>query len=61
VLAIGYDVEEKSGDEYMIVKNSWDTDWGEDGYVNILMSTKYNEDGICGSLFEGEYTYINPN
>jgi len=37
VTAIGYG--EENGDEYLLIKNSWDTDWGENGYVRILLST----------------------
>lgn len=48
VTAVGYGVE--NGDEYILIKNSWDTDWGENGYVRILLSTEYSDQGICGTL-----------
>ncbi|GJD66005.1 C1 family peptidase [Methylobacterium frigidaeris] len=38
VCIIGYNDDDK----YWIVKNSWDTDWGENGFFKI----KYNECGI---------------
>lgn len=43
ILAVGYGVE--GGIPYYIVKNSWGTGWGEEGYVRIGQK---EGPGICG-------------
>ena len=44
-LIIGYGVEDDTGREYWIMKNSWGAYWGDQGYIKILIS---DGAGICG-------------
>jgi len=43
VLAVGYGVLQ--GETYWLIKNSWSTYWGNDGY--ILMAMKDNNCGVA--------------
>jgi len=49
VLAVGY--EKRGLYQAFIVKNSWGTSWGADGYVYISTNNKANSGtGVCGIL-----------
>lgn len=43
VLIVGYDTDQSSGTPYWIVKNSWSSSWGENGYFRIARGS-----GACG-------------
>jgi len=54
VLAVGYGVD--GNQEYWKVKNSWGTDWGEDGYVLICKDCGANgSEGECGINKDASY------
>uniref|UniRef100_A0A5S6R395 Dipeptidyl peptidase 1 n=1 Tax=Trichuris muris TaxID=70415 RepID=A0A5S6R395_TRIMR len=50
VVVVGYGVDEQSKTDYWIVKNSWSTNWGEDGYFRIRRGV--DECGIESLAFE---------
>ena len=35
VALIGYGTEDPSGEDYWLIKNSWGTSWGDQGYMKI--------------------------
>ena len=45
VLAVGSGYDSESGLNYWLVKNSWNTTWGDQGYIKLAQT---DTDGICG-------------
>lgn len=63
VLVVGYGTE--AGGDYYIVKNSWGTTWGRNGYIYLGRGTDPNTgklynggDGQCGLLMEASYPVL---
>lgn len=55
VLLVGYGT--MNGTAYWKVKNSWNTDWGMDGYVLIERGVK-SSGGMCGIRAESTYPIV---
>jgi cathepsin L len=49
VLAVGYDTDATTGEEYFLVKNSWAATWGDNGYIKLGVNN------VCGILNQPVY------
>lgn len=54
VLAVGYG--SSNGEDFYLVKNSWGTSWGDNGYIKLGRGNSYNNgNGQCGMLMQASY------
>jgi len=49
VLTVGWGNDADSGMDYWLVKNSWNTTWGDQGYIKLAI---VDGKGICGVQME---------
>ena len=58
VLIVGYGYDKSSDMKYWIVKNSWGSSWGENGYIRILRDYSDDNRGICGIAMNASFPII---
>jgi C1A family cysteine protease len=57
VLVAGYGTDAATGLEYWLVKNSWDTTFGEDGYIRLAITG--DDAGTCGVQSDPNFATTN--
>lgn len=56
VTCTGWGIDETTGQQYWMIKNSWATTWGDEGYIRLAI---VDGAGICGVQMDPLYPVTN--
>ena len=54
LVAVGYGTDRRSGLDYWLLKNSWGTGWGDEGYIYLYREGGEGVKGTCGVLLDSD-------